>query len=191
MPHHSPNSSDTRRARLAHGAGDDRPVPDTFRFADDGRIPNSRLPVLIYRAVEPADGDLAPVFEALFDGNDWPPQWRGGVFDFHHYHSVSHETLGVVSGRARLMLGGEAGRQVDIRRGDVVVLPAGTGHCRLQASADFELVAAYPPDQQDWDLCRADADTHDAALARIAHVAVPRCDPVTGRHDGLCDLWRL
>ncbi len=186
MPYHSR----TLHEQLGHTAND-RLVPDTLRFKDDGRIPNSRLPVLIYRAAEPVGDDLAPISEALFDANQWPPQWRGGVYDFHHYHSLSHEALGVASGRARLMLGGEAGREVDVARGDVVVLPAGTGHCRLQASDDFELVAAYPPDQQEWDLCRADDSGHDAAVARIARVTMPRCDPMTGGRGGLCKLWRL
>ena len=44
--------------------------PLTFTFADDGAIPNSRLPLLVYRAALPAD----PVaIEQAFAANRWPP----------------------------------------------------------------------------------------------------------------------
>ncbi|WP_123590207.1 cupin domain-containing protein [Salinisphaera orenii] len=165
------------------------PEPATYRLDDDGRTPNGRWPVLHYRsgaarAVDPAG------FERLFAANGWPPQWRGGVFDFHHYHSVSHEALAVHAGAARLVLGGEAGRVVDLAAGDVLILPAGTGHCRLSATADFGLAAAYPPDQQDWDLCRPGETEPAAARARIAALGVPASDPVAGAAGGLVVHWR-
>lgn len=164
-----------------------QPQPDTLYFDDDGRTPNARLPVLVYRAVNAPAGDAAGVFETLFDANDWPPQWRGGVFDYHHYHSRSHEALAVAAGQARLMLGGESGTALDIGAGDVLVLPAGTGHCRLRASADFELVGAYPPDQQQWDLCRPGETDIDAARERIKRLRVPDLDPVSG--EPLAEQW--
>ena len=166
------------------------PIPATRRYADDGRTPNSRHPVLVYHGNDKATGGLAERLETLFAANDWPPQWRGGVFGYHHYHSVSHETLGVACGSATLMLGGEQGESLVVTAGDVLVLPAGTGHCRIDASADFELVAAYPPDQQDWDLCRPGDTDHAAACARIAAVAIPPQDPVTGAHGALPMAWR-
>ena len=170
--------------------GSDTPSADSRRFTDDDRTPNSRHPVLIYRA-DAADQDgLAERLERLFASHGWPPQWRGGVFDYHHYHSNAHEVLGVARGTAVLMLGGEQGETVDIAPGDVVILPAGTGHCRIQASVDFELVAAYPADQQDWDLCRPGHVDLGAARARIATLAVPEQDPVAGAGGALVTLWR-
>ncbi|GAB3673298.1 cupin [Salinisphaera aquimarina] len=168
-----------------------RPVAERLYFDDDGRTPNSRYPVLVYRGEPSGQGSLAEPLEALFAANAWPPQWRGGVFDFHHYHSVSHETLGVARGHAVLMLGGEDGSRLRVTRADVLVLPAGTGHCRMQASTDFELVGAYQPDQQRWDICRSDsAADHDAAIARIARASTPDHDPVNGRNAGVPVLWR-
>src|ERR1700733_5582506 len=47
--------------------------PDTFVFADDGAIPNSRLPLLVYRQAVPAD---AAAIERIFTANRWPAAWR-------------------------------------------------------------------------------------------------------------------
>ncbi|WP_262927451.1 cupin domain-containing protein [Phytohalomonas tamaricis] len=165
-------------------------TPETYTFDDDGTIPNSPLPVVLYRSITPGRGDLAEHLETLFDINAWPAQWRGNVFDYHHYHSVAHEVLGIFSGWARLRLGGEAGQDVEVKAGDVIILPAGTGHCCLDASDDFQLVAGYPPDQQQWDICR-DATEHDAATKRIAQVPMPSRDPVGGEGGALIGLWHV
>jgi uncharacterized protein YjlB len=147
-------------------------------------IPNNpRFPALVYRRV--IDTPSAEALEAMFRLNDWPPQWRDGIYAFHHYHTEGHEALGVASGSARVLLGGPDGCELTLEAGDAVLLPAGTGHCRLSASDDFLVVGAYPPGQHA-DICRMPPTPE--MLARIAALPSPDTDPV-GAIDGLPKHW--
>lgn len=161
--------------------------PQTFIFADDGAIPNSRLPMLVYRQAVPPD---PAAIEVLFTANHWPAAWRNGVHPFQHFHSNVHEALGVARGRGTVQFGGPGGQVLDLQAGDVVVLPAGVGHCRLEKSADFLIVGAYPDNAPGPDQHRGDPAEHDAVVHTIAAVAAPKADPVAGEAGALMRLWR-
>lgn len=154
-------------------------------------IPNNpHLPALAYRGLETVARGAAAC-EELFTGNGWGGTWRDGVFAFHHFHSTSHEALGVAAGQATLALGGPQGEQVHVAAGDVLVLPAGTGHKRVEASEDFLVVGAYPPGQEDYDLRRGDPAEIEEVRGNIERVVLPPADPVAGASGPLVEAWDL
>lgn len=162
------------------------PEPLTFVFADDGAIPNSRLPLLVYRGAVPAD---AAGIERLFKANLWPPAWRDGVHPFHHFHANTHEALGVARGEATVLFGGPGGKALTVRAGDVVVVPAGVGHCNQGQSADLLIVGAYPDNAPRPDMHRGQTAEHADISERVSRVALPHADPVTGPGGPLQRIW--
>ena len=160
--------------------------PLIFTFADDGAIPNSRLPLLVYRQAVPADPEA---IERIFTENRWPAAWRDAVHPFHHFHSDAHEVLGVASGHAKVRFGGPHGDILEVKAGDVVVVPAGVGHCNEGKSADLLIVGAYPDNTARRDLRRGDPAEHDEVVRHIAAVAMPNADPVTGPSGPLMKIW--
>ena len=158
-----------------------------IHFEDDGMIPNNdSLGVAIYPG---AFEDNPEMIEETFNKNGWTNSWTNGVFDYHHYHSNTHEALGVRSGSAVLMLGGEDGQEIEVKTGDVAVLPAGTGHKKLSASDDFQIVGAYPggvsPNKKVGDL-----DERPYVLEDIQNTPLPQKDPVYGNEGPLIEKWK-
>jgi uncharacterized protein YjlB len=159
---------------------------ETFLFDDDGAIPNSRLPLLVYRAALPAD---ARAIEQHFAANRWPPAWRAGVHPYHHFHANTHEALGVASGQATVLFGGPSGRELTVAAGDIVVVPAGVGHCNKAQSPDLLIVGAYPDNAPRPDQYRGKPAEHDNVVGKIAVVPAPSADPVGGTDGPLTRIW--
>lgn len=169
--------------------GEDVKEPDTAIFKDDGVIPNNRYPLLLYRGVLKVGGtDPAARVEEQFAANNWTNSWRNGIYPFHHYHSTSHEVLGIYRGSAKVRLGGEQGRDFTVRAGDVIVIPAGVGHKNLGPTDDFGVVGAYPDGRQ-WDLLTGKPGERPEADHNIAALPIPGNDPVYGSDGPLRKIW--
>jgi uncharacterized protein YjlB len=156
----------------------------------DGIFPNNgKLPLLVYPgAVNLPNRDPAAVFEDLFSENSWGHSWRNGIYNFHHYHSLAHEVLGIFSGTARVQLGGEAGMTQTVNPGDVIIIPAGVSHKNLGGSPDFGVVGAYPEGQAP-DLCSGKKSERPKADQNISRLPLPPKDPVYGREGPLINRW--
>jgi uncharacterized protein YjlB len=164
--------------------------PEQLRFKDDGIFPNSVLPLLLYEKVPITKAqDPALVFEQRFAENDWTNSWRDGVYSFPHYHSTSHEVLGVYCGTATLRLGGEHGKNVKLNGGDVIVIPAGIAHQNIGATNDFGVVGAYPGGRQ-WDLLRGLPGERPKADENVAALPMPDNDPIYGADGPLRQIWK-
>ncbi|NND05199.1 MAG: cupin domain-containing protein [Saprospiraceae bacterium] len=163
--------------------------PEKFFFKDDGKIPNSEYPLLVYHDAIP-DGEQAPDGWLLkkFAQENWTNAWTNGIYGFHHYHSTSHEVLGIFSGSALLHLGGQAGARVEVKKGDIIIIPAGVGHKRIRGS-NLGVVGAYP-DGRDWDLLRGEVGERPQADENIKALPIPASDPFLGKVGGLLDLWK-
>jgi uncharacterized protein YjlB len=162
---------------------------EAILFADDGDVPNSRHPLIAYRAaIDAVAGDPARAFEVLFARHGWGNGWRNGIYPFHHYHSTAHEVLGIAAGTAEVRFGGEGGRTLTVSAGDAVLIPAGVGHKRLAATPDLLVIGAYPGGQFA-DLMREGVEDKAAVRRRIAAVARPSTDPVAGEAGPMQRHW--
>lgn len=162
----------------------------TRMFEDDGSIPNNQeLPLLVYPGVFSGTDDLDSTFRAMLEENGWGGAWRNGVFPYHHYHSISHEVLAVVSGGATLTFGGESGTTMQVEAGDVVVIPAGVGHKNEGSSSDFSVIGAYPRGQESYDVRTGEEGERPEVLENIREVALPEKDPMFGEEGPLVEHW--
>ncbi len=167
--------------------------PLTFMFAADGNVPNNpTLPVLLYRhAVDVAAAhDPESAIEQIFMANGWGHGlWRDSIFPYPHFHSATHEVLAIARGSARVRLGGTHGKEVELKAGDVVVLPAGTAHQRLASDDRLSVIGGYPGNGR-YDLQRTQPSDHGEAREAIAKVPLPECDPLFGTEGPLLRLWK-
>ncbi|WP_394121512.1 cupin domain-containing protein [Planococcus donghaensis] len=160
--------------------------PQFYQFEDDGVIPNNpSLEVIVYPAAFQEDPER---IEKAFNSHEWTNSWTGGVFEYHHYHSNTHEVLGVRSGSATLQIGGEKGEALTVAAGDVLLLPAGTGHKKLEASDDFEIVGAYPGGVA-YNMKTGEPGERPYVLEDIQNTPLPKMDPVYGNHGPVIEKW--
>ncbi|KAG8406566.1 hypothetical protein J3459_018651 [Metarhizium acridum] len=109
-------------------------------------VPNSPLPVLHYRGVLPSDATEDMVTKFL-TANTWEKRGAWGHIGIRHFHPNTHECYGIVSGRSTMLLGkinDGTGVDVEVQRGDVIVLPAGTAHSSIESTPDYFYIGVYP-----------------------------------------------
>ncbi|MCE4955920.1 cupin domain-containing protein [Macrococcoides caseolyticum] len=138
------------------------------------------LPVIIYQ-------DINADFKTLFTQHHWHGIWTGSVFDYHHFHPDTHEVLGVLSGEATLMIGGDLGSKITVKKGDALLLSAGYGHRLIEARSDFKVVGAYPEDQSFQTL--TNYESIDAINRVINAVKLPEFDPIEGNTGAMFKEW--
>jgi uncharacterized protein YjlB len=160
----------------------------TYYFENDGDIPNNKLAVLIYKNA--LKYIALPDFEFCFSQNGWSNNWHDIILTDDHFHSNTHEVLGLKSGQARLKLGGKNGEIVNVETGDVIMLPAGVGHYSVDNTLEYQFVGGYP-NGADWDLkfSLKKEDSH-SILVEIANIPIPEKDPVFGIDGPLFDYWK-
>jgi uncharacterized protein YjlB len=155
--------------------------PEQHWSGPNGMLPNSRFPLLVHRGGIAGGG--AEAVQARFRKNGWLNNWRyPGIYTYPHFHSTTHECLGVAAGWMEVELFGRGGARVRVESGDVIVMPAGVSHSMAGRSDDILVVGGYP-DGRDWDNIQEDHLTEEvrrAAAKRIMMLPIPQRDPVTG-----------
>ncbi len=156
---------------------------------DDGKFPNNGLlPLIVYEgALLLSNGKI---LEEIYESNRWVNSWQGGIFDFHHYHSTAHEVLGVIQGNARVQFGGESGISLSVKKGDVIIVPAGVAHKCIDCDEDFKVVGAYPEGQLR-NILYGKEEERPIADENIKSLELPESDPVFGTDGPLLKNWAL
>lgn len=164
-----------------------RPITRMYREGDG--VPNNPTLATVIVKGAVAKGQGGDALMALLAQNRWGGNWQYTVFDYHHYHPNAHETLIVASGHAEIQLGGPTGDVVGVNEGDVLVLPAGTGHCRLAGSQDFSVCGGYPRGQENYETVRAGTMPIEDALTQIVRVPTPNVCPIFAEIGPLMTAW--
>ena len=153
---------------------------ESYYLEDDGIFPNSSLPVLLYRkALKLPDFFPALAIKKLFESHHWTNSWKDGIFTYHHYHSVTHEALGFYKGKTTLQLGGDSGIRLVVKKGDVLIIPAGVAHTNLGKKNDIKCVGAYP-EGKDFDMNYGEAGERPKTDRNIKKVPLPPQHPLLG-----------
>lgn len=125
--------------------------------------------------------------KTLFGRNNWINAWKYGIYEYHHYHSTTHEVLGAYRGATTLLLGGDGGTTIGFEEGDVLIIPAGVAHKNLGKEKQVKCVGAYP-EGRDYDMNYGRPGERPGTDGHIAAVPIPATDPLFGGK-GLTEIW--
>ena len=157
---------------------------------ENGAFPNNNgLPYLLYKSVfELPQKKAGTVIKEIFALHGWTNAWKNGIYPYHHYHSITHEVLGIYRGTCDVMLGAEKDRIVYLEKGDVLLIPAGVAHRNVGSSEDFGCVGAYP-NGMEFDMNYGRSGERPQTDKNIQQVPLPATDPVYG-NGPLQDYWK-
>lgn len=168
------------------------PAVKDYIFKTNKNFPNSKLPLLIYKnacLLRGQKNKSAQLLQKIFRKNNWKNSWSNGIYGFHHYHSNTHECMGIASGKACVIFGGTGGRRLLLEKGDIIIIPAGLGHKSSKASTDFLCVGAYP-NGSEYDINLGTREEFEKAKPRLLKIPKPMSDPVFGKEGFLKSFWK-
>jgi len=79
---------------------------------------------------------------------------------------------GIAEGKVTVLLGGAEGRQLRLKAGDMLAIPAGVGHRRVGEAIGLKVIGAYPPGQSHFTMKRKGRV--------VPRVKLPETDPFYG-----------
>lgn len=170
----------------------------TLLVENNGMYPNaaSGLPVVHYHPFdtgsEEAPAAIDPShLEQLLASNGFAPRWRFPMYEFDHFHTNTHELLVPFRGKATIMLGGGT-HSLEVRSGDVLLVPAGVAHRSVKRTPDFCMVGAYPHGVAQSDLTTDEDPAHVERIVGLG-LGFVGSDPVYGLRRGspLAEAWNL
>ena len=98
--------------------------PEAFYLAGNGRLPNSSLPVQLYRGALPAG---AAVMECVFADQGWS--------------SMTRTAPAATQSTSTMLPCGPSGQEVALQCGDAIVIFAGVAHRNIGQSVDLRVAA--------------------------------------------------
>jgi uncharacterized protein YjlB len=96
--------------------------------------------------------------------------------------------MAVINGRTIILLGGINGRNVLLKKGDVIVIPAGVAHMNLGDENDITCIGGYPSGRN-LDMNYGRADEHPMVDINIRHLPILDSGPLYGQDDPLIGIW--
>ncbi|KAI1442736.1 hypothetical protein F5Y02DRAFT_395448 [Annulohypoxylon stygium] len=169
--------------------------PETYYLEPTQFVPNSKLPVLVYRNVLPQPYDEITT-QVFLERNQWLKGGTWGAIPKHHFHPNTHECYAVFQGSSTLLLGvgpnedAGKGHEVLMKAGDVIILPAGVSHCSRDFQDDYRYVGVYPKGAPKWknEYCKDESRCRELR-EEAESVEMPVSDPVRGHMGPLNKLW--
>ncbi|KTD47873.1 Cupin domain protein [Legionella rubrilucens] len=150
---------------------------------------NPHYPLLIYKQVFSGMNESPQAIQDRLEQNHWSHSWVDSIYDFHHYHSNTHEVLVIISGECQVQFGGDNGSIYTVKQGDVVILPAGVAHKSLSMTDNFRCIGAYPFDVG-IDMNYGNSEEYLQALKTIKEVGLPKKDPIFGEKGLIFNYWK-